>query len=1157
MNKNNQKGYHLAEKIPHKHFLLIMRMTLILLFTGVFCTLAEQSYTQNARVTINKRNVTLTEVLSEIEKQTDYLFIYSNEVNTNEKVSVRARQKAVSEVLNSMLIENELNYSMEGNNIIINTNNSENNIVSTVIKQQKKQISGIVLDNAGIPVIGANIVETGTTNGTVTDIDGLFTLNVEENAVIRISYIGYLDQQINTSNQQTFNITLIEDTQSLDELVVVGYGTMRKSDMTGALSQISGDDLKNLPVRSVADALQGKTAGVMVTSTGGSPGTPPAVRVRGVGTVNNNNPLYVVDGLPQTDIGWLNANNIASMEILKDASATAIYGSRAANGVIIITTNRGQTDGRTTITFDTYYGVQNPINVYDMMNASQFMDYKNLANTNAGNAPFFSDTQKSDILQFLRSNFGSDEGTNWWKEVNHKNAAVENYDLSISGGSSNLSYHTNFSIMDQQGIIKGSDFDRFSWLTNIDHQINKWLHLSSNFGLIKQSRRNVLEESPGFNTAFIAFVTDPITPVYRTGLTNIPSFLESSLFMNEIEPNNEYSWFAPVIYSNKENPVSQTRIRRDNVWQDIAVKGGVDLKINILPSLTYNSRLNVDLYRGGSDGFNPKYYLDGEQFAVDATVSKYYQNSDYWVLDNTLTYSKNFNNLHQINAMVGTSAEETKSEVTSASRQGLVNNNPAQRILNAASKNPAVSGYKAESALHSVFTRIFYSYDNKYLFTANIRRDGSSNFGPGYKWGTFPSFSLGWNFSEEQFMSSFDKLSQGKLRLSWGEIGNQAIGGGAYLSTYTGNWGHYLFGSNLTPQLFGGNNQMGNPEVQWETTEQLDLGLDLGFFNNSLTLNVDYFVKKTKDMLLQVPMPSYLGFPNNPWVNAGSIVNKGWEVDLKYRKSINDFNYSIGANLFTFKNEVLSLGGGEPLYGGGWITVTTTKTEVGKPIGYFYGLKTDGIFQNEAEIQNYKNSEGGLIQPSARPGDLKFVDIDGDGIVNADDRTDIGNPFPKFSYGLNFAVDYKGFDLQTLFQGTYGNKIMNAKKIDMNSGVGWYNAPSDLLDKAWSPTNPTNEQFQINTDNTNNLQVSDWLVEDGSYLRLKNVQLGYSLPQNIFPENTISNVRLWIGGYNLLTFTKYSGLDPEIGRSAPLSNGVDDGYYPQAKTYMVGLNITF
>lgn len=1161
MKKNNSLGNNLTDKVPIKHFLLIMRTTFILLFLCIFYTMAENGYTQNARVTLNKRNATLKDVLNDIESQTDYLFIYNNEVNTREKVSVKAKQQAVSNVLKSLLKNKDVDYSMEGNHIILSAGKkkveSDKETLSKVVQQQKKRITGTVVDAAGEPIIGANVVEAGTTNGTVTDVDGSFSLVVEDNATIRVSYIGYLEQEIVTTGMTSINVTLSEDTQALDEVVVVGYGTMRKSDLTGALSQVSGEDLKNLPVRSVADALQGKTAGVMVTSTGGSPGTPPAVRIRGVGTVNNNNPLYVVDGLPQNDIGWLNPNNIASMEILKDASATAIYGSRAANGVIIISTMRGNTEAKTTINFDSYYGIQNPVKIYEVMNASQFMDYKNLANTNAGNNPFFSEEQKTAILQFLKSNFGSDEGTNWWREVNHNNAPIQNYDLSISGGSNILTYHTNFGYMDQKGIIKGSDFNRITWLTNIDHQLKKWAKLSSNFGFIKQSRRNVLERSPGFNTAFIAFTADPISPVYRKGLSNIPSFLESSLFMDQIDPNDEYSWFAPIIYTNKENPVSQTRIRQDNVWKDIAIKGGLNLAIDIMPWLKFNSRFNVDFLRGGSNGFNPKYYLDGEQFATDATVSRSFSNSDYWVWDNVLTFQKDFLDSHQLSVMIGTSSEETKSESTFASRQGLVNNNIEQRILNAASKNPAVSGWKAESAMQSYFSRIFYSYLNKYLFTANIRRDGSSNFGAGNKWGTFPSFSLGWNFSEETFMSGFDILSIGKLRLSWGKIGNQAIGGGAYLSTYTGNWGYYLFGTDYIAQLLGGNSVMGNPNVQWETTEQFDIGLDLSFFNNKLTINADYFVKKTNDMLLQVPLPTYLGFPNNPWVNAGSIENKGWEIDLKYRNSINDFNYSIGANLFAFKNKVLSLGGGEPLYGGGWITVTTTKTEVGKPIGYFYGLKTDGIFQNEAEVQNYKNNEGNLIQPTARPGDLKFQDTNNDGIINANDRTDIGNPFPRFSYGLSLGGDYKGFDLQLLLQGTYGNKIMNAKKIDMNSGVGWYNAPADLMEKAWSPTNPTNEQFQINTDNTNNLQVSDWLVEDGSYLRLKNVQVGYTIPTTIFPVNTISNLRIWVGGYNLLTFTKYSGLDPEIGNTAPLSNGVDDGYYPQSKTYMVGLNITF
>lgn len=1031
-------------------------------------------------------------------------------------------------------------------------------VTSLCMFAQQITVKGSVTDTRKEPLIGVTVQVRGTIIGTITDIEGNFILlNVPVNAILEVSYVGMHTQLIELNGRTTIQVEMEEDTEILEEVVVVGYGTMKKSDLTGALSQVTGDELKNLPVRSVSDALQGKTAGVTVTSTGGSPGTPPTVRIRGVGTVNNNNPLYIVDGLPQTDIGWLNPNNIASMEILKDASATAIYGSRAANGVIIISTIRGEGhENKTRVTFDAFYGVQNPIKIYKVMGASEFIDYKNLANKNAGNAAFYTESQKNQILQFLKENTGSDSGTNWWKEINHKNAPVQNYNVSISGGTGALAYHTNLGYMNQKGIINGSDFDRVSWLTNIDHQLYKWLKMSGNIGVIKQSRRNVIENSPGFNTAFIAFTADPISPVYRKDLKNIPDFLASSFFMEQIDPNDRYSWYSPILLTNKENPVAQTDIRKDNVWNDLSLKGGLNFEADLTPWLKFKTNIGVDLYRGGSDGFNPKYYLDGDQFSNDATVSKYYSNSDYWVWENTLTFNKTFGN-HNLLVMAGTSAEETKSEATSASRQGLVNNSEDQRILDAASKNPAASGWKSESALQSLFTRIFYSYKSRYLFTANIRRDGSSNFGPGNKWGTFPSFSAGWNFTEENFLDNLQYLSNGKLRASWGQIGNQAISGGAYQSAFTGNWGYYLFGSNFNSQLMGGNNLMGNPNVKWETTEQLDLGLDLRFFKNSLSLNIDYFQKKTKDMLLSVPLPSYLGFPNNPWVNAGSILNKGWEIDIKYRNTFEDINYSIGANLFTFNNKVISLGGGEPLYGGGWITVTTTKTEVGKPIGYFYGLKTDGIFQSENEIKAYKNKDGALIQPTARPGDLKFLDLDGDGTINADDRTNIGNPFPKVSFGFNLAADYKGFDIQILFQGTYGNKIMNAKKIDMYSGVGWYNAPKDLMSKAWSPTNPTNKQFQINADNTNNLQVSDWLVEDGSYLRLKNIQFGYSLPQNILTHYNISGIRVWLGAYNLLTFTKYTGLDPEIGNSNPLNNGVDDGYYPQSATYMVGINISF
>ncbi len=1146
MEYNSQFPFYLQKE--WKKVLNVMKISFFLLFITVAQLYATSTYSQEARLSVKSSKISLPELFSVIERQSQFLFFYVDKDVENIHVDINAIDKPVTNVLDQALKNTSLIYTINDRHVTISRN------TETKIQQQTvNTITGTVIDELGEPAIGVNVSVKNTTRGTMTDLDGKYTLDANPDETIVFSFIGYKTQEVRVGNNKMINITLVENALLMDEIVVVGYGTMKKRDLTGSVSQVRGDNLKNLPVRSAADALQGQSAGVMVTSTGGSPGTPPAVRIRGIGTVNNNDPLYVVDGLPQTSIGWLNPNDIESMDILKDASATAIYGSRGANGVIMITTAKGNAMGdklKTQIDFDAYFGVQRPAKTYDMMNASQFIDYKNLAYTNAGLEPFYTADQKQQVLKFVKSNTGSEEGTNWWKEVNNNNAPVQNYNLSISGGVKDLSYLTSLSYMSQEGIINGSDYDRISWRTTFDHNVKSWLKLSGNVGIIHESRRNVLEGSPGFNTAFIAFVADPISPVYRTGLKDVPSFLEPSLFLDRIDPNNPYSWYSPILMTNKENPVAQTRIRQDNVWKGITVKGGLSAEFSILPYLKFKTYMAVDLSRGGSDGFTPQYYLNGNQYANDATVSKSQGNSDYWLWENTLTFDQTYGN-HHILAMAGTSAEETKYEEFAASKQGLVNNNDNQRILNAATKNPGASGYKSESAMNSYFGRVFYSYQDKYMITANLRYDGTSNFGPDEKWGLFPSFSLGWNFINESFMEpTLSWLSNGKLRASYGEIGNQNISGGAYLTTYSGNTGWYLYGNDYHSQLAGGKNYMGNPIVSWETTKQTDIGVDLGFFNGKLNLVVDWFEKKTDGMLLQVGLPNYLGFTNNPWVNAGNVKNTGWEIEIKHRNNISDFNYNVGVNLFTFKNKVISLGGGEPIFDGQWISYYTTKTEVGKSIGYFYGLKTDGIFQSQAEAD-------ASFQEGARAGDLRFVDVNGDKKIDANDRTEIGDPFPELSYGINLGADYKGFDLQLLFQGTLGNDIMNIQKIDMKSGVGWYNAPKELLTEAWSPTNPSNKQFRISSDNTANLQVSDWLVEDGSYIRLKNIQAGYSLPKQLLTKAHIEKVRFWVGAYNLFTATKYSGLDPEIGNSTPSKNGVDQGCYPQAVSYMIGVNATF
>ena len=1108
-------------------------------------------------VTLHVKQKTLIEVMKSIQSQTGHTYFLNGKDLANIKVTAEISQADLATTMETILKGKDATWTLKGEMIIIKRAPSKSvpekvNQAPIVGDHRQQHFKGKVNSSNNEPLAGVTVKIKGNSAATSTDAAGNFQLPAQAtSAVLTFSLIGYrqLETPITAGEPITISLTPLEN--DLEEVVVVGYGTQLKRDLTGAVSKVDGEDIKNMPIRNASEGLQGQSAGVQVTGTGGSPGTPPAVRIRGIGTVNDNNPLYVVDGLPQTDIGWLNPNDIESMEVLKDASATAIYGSRAANGVIMVTTAKGSQRSdklSNLISFDSYLGFQNPIKTYDMMNAEQFMDYKNLANTNADLDPYFSDQDKADVLKFLESNTGSREGTNWWKEINIKDALVQNYDIAISGGIKDLAYRTSFSYMDQEGIIAGSDYDRISWRTNFNHNLRDWLTLSGNFGLINEGRGNVLEGSPGFNTAFIAFVADPISQVYRNDLTDIPDFLRDGLFLDRIDPNNPWSMYSPILMTNKENPVAQTEIYKNNRWKGTAIKAGGAVDIKFTPWLKYRSSLGIDIGSGISNYFLPQYYLNGNQFNNDATVGASNSSSKYYVWENTLTYEKHFGD-HKVSLMAGTSAEQWKNESSGASKQGLVSNDPSQWIIDAGSINPQASGTKWESALNSYFGRAFYSYKNRYMVTANLRYDGSSNFGEGEKWGTFPSLSAGWNFSEEAFMEDATWLNAGKMRLSWGKIGNQNINRGAYLTTFSGNMGYYLFG-NRNPQLIGGSNYTGNPLIQWEETEQLDIGMELAFLKNKLHFNFDYYKKTTDGMLLNVPLPAYLGYPNSPWSNAGGVENSGFEFDLSYKDKIGEFGYTIAANASTFKNKVLSLGGGEPISGGGWISYTTTLTEEGMPIGYYYGLKTDGIFQNQQEVDSY-------YQEGARPGDLRFRDENKDGVINNLDRTNIGDPFPDLSYGFRLGADYKGIDVQVLGQGTSGNEIMNIAKIDMKSGVGWYNAPAELLTEAWSPTNPSDTQFKISANNANNLQISDWLVEDGSYLRIKSIQLGYTLPASLFKNVHYNQLRVWAGAYNLFTFTKYSGLDPEIGSGSPLSMGVDQGYYPVAKSFMFGVNLSF
>lgn len=1117
----------------------------------------------DAMISLNISKGTISDVFKEIEKQSDYKFFYNNnQVDLNDPIDVNVSGSTIESVLNKVFSGTDITYKIVNNHVVL-TNNEIKELSTSSVTQNKKRLSGKITDQNGEPLIGVNVLVKGSTTGSITDIDGNYRLeDVPDNATVSFSYIGYLSQEMNAGNKQQLNVTMIEDAQKLDEVVVVGYGSFRKRDLTGAVSQVKGDEIANMPVRSAADALQGKAAGVTITSTSGSPGSMGNVRIRGVGTINNNNPLYVVDGMPQDEIGWLNARDIESIEVLKDASAQAIYGARAANGVILVSTKRGEKGDtyRSSIEFDMNIGFQGIVKTYDMLDAAGFMDYKNRAYTAAGKQlvdDFATPEKREQILSFLGKN-GGRQGTDWWAESTRKasEAPVQNYNLALSGGMNKLRYRASFGYMNQQGTLRGSNYERLNGRLNLDSEVTKWLNLSANVNINYETRQNLDENNAYTATVFSTVTADPITPVYRNNLVDIPDFMKDRI-MGGYEPTNPWSRYTGVLYSNKPNTVGQVDRSALNNNTYLSTKSNIAAEIKLFPFLTFKSSIAIDLVRNLNSGFTPKYYLDGDEYQTYATVSRYADNKDYWVFDNYLTYNQKFNK-HAITAMVGTSAEKKRYEAVSASKQGMVTNDLSQQIINAGTINPGAGGYVSFHSLNSYFGRVFYSFDNRYMITANIRWDGSSNFATGNRWGCFPSVSGGWNFSEEGFMKGFEWLSQGKLRAAWGEIGNQDVPGGAYLDTY-GNGGYFLFGNPYNVNFAGGRTQVGNPDLRWETTRQLDFGLDLAFFKGSLKFGFDYFDRQTSDMLVQVPLPTSIGIPNTPWVNAGSVSNKGVEFTLGYDgKAGKDFTYHINGNLSTYRNKVKDLGSNSniPNKGIHLGNQTYTMIEPGMPIGYFYGFKTDGVFQTQADIDNYQNN-GQVVMPGAKPGDLKFQDLNSDGKLDDEDRTMTGNPHPDFTFGLTLGAEYKGFDFSAFFQGSVGNDILNILKYDIYAGTGWYNAPKDIMTTFWDGPGSTNENFGIDANSRMNLEMSDWFVENGSYVRLKNIQLGYTIPSNLTKKVTINNLRVFVAAQNLFTITSYSGLDPEIGEfdNKPYYKGIDMGFYPQARTFMFGVSL--
>lgn len=1017
-------------------------------------------------------------------------------------------------------------------------------------------ISGKVVDESGEPLAGAVVMINGDSSSAVgTDIDGKFSIAATSGKnVLTVSMIGFRTASVDAVPGQSIEIVAQQDSYELEGVVFTGYSAIAKKDMTGAVGVVGGKELKAMPVTSVNDVLQGKVAGLTITSTSGTPGAGSVARIRGIGSITGStSPLYIVDGLPQNGIDYLNPNDIESIAVHKDASVAAIYGSRGANGIIVVTTKNGQNSERMSVSYDGYAAWQSPWKRPYMLNAEQYIQYKNLAADNAGQEriPAFATQERIDaVLNFVRKNTG-ENGTDWWNEIINRNAFMQNHNVSLSGGSKNVGIMSSLAYTGQDGIVKGTMYQRISWRNNFNAKISKRISLKGNFSIINEKRHLADENNPFTGTIFTAMGADPITPVFRNNLVDVPALL--SQIMDGYEAGNLYSQYSGILFSNKRNPVAQIQRMRQSTYDYLYIMGGADLEIKFCDFLKFDSRFGMNLSRSAVDGFQPKYRLNANDYTNENSVTANTSRSDYYVWEQLLSYEQSAGKF-KWGALLGTSAELTNGSFVDASVEGLPDNNPDMAVMAAGTINAKVGGYPYSSSLLSFFGGVNFDYGSKYLVSANLRYDGSSKFAKGHKWGLFPSVSAAWRFSGEEFMKSAGSwLSDGKIRASYGHIGNQNIGGGAYMSTWGSTiYDRYNFGSPSTAVIGAGVTSVGNPELMWETSRQFDVGLDLSFFNNSLDFVVDYFVKNIDNMLMQEPQPTTLGLISYPYANVGSMKNEGWEFGINYRKGFGDWFLTASANISTYRNKVKSLGNGDAIYGYAYNKNVVTKTEVGKPVGYFYGYVTNGIFQNAEQV------EGSPQRETAVPGDVRYKDLNNDDVIDDKDRTMIGSPWPDFVYGITLGAAWKGFDFNLFIQGSQGNDVMNMTLLDFESGTGYMNARSDYLSRAWSGEGSTDRYHRISARQEGNLLVSDYFLEDGSYARIKNVQLGYDFCNRVIKKNKIiSQCRLYLSAQNLFTFTNYSGLDPEIGSSNATVNGIDSGFYPQARVWTVGLNLKF
>ncbi|MDR2918795.1 MAG: TonB-dependent receptor [Tannerella sp.] len=1101
-----------------------MKITAVLLLASAFCLFAENTHSQNARVSIHQRNVQLENVLEEIENQTDYLFVYNKNVDINRKVSVRESNKPLKNVLDNLFTGTDVSYAVEGSYIILSVGSKES---SGGVSQQKRMIMGTITDASGEPIIGANVIEKGTpSNGVITDIDGRFSLSVQnEQGVLTISYIGYIPQEIALGSASNYNVILREDTQALDEVVIIGYGAVKKSDLTGSVGSIAVDKIQGVSIKSVDQMLQGRTPGLHMVQNSGMPGAGSTVRIRGGNSISGGNePLYIIDGVPvypsgdklQTALNPLNTiptADIESIEVLKDASSTAIYGSRGANGVIIVTTKRGQS-GKTNVAFESYWGIENIAKDYDLLDAATFEKLSNESLVNSGGTAIYNESSPSST-------------TDWQKLTKNKNALLQNYQLTISGGNDKTTFLTSFNIYDQKGTIKATDMQKYAFRANLDHKISFSLHMGLNLTMTQVNNNRAGND------------------VLTTRLTTPPN-----LPIKQADGSYTFSDDAGVITF--DNPVGVINDKVDKTARFRTLNNAF-AEWTIIKGLTLKSSIGIDLNYSKRDAYNPITVYSGS--LKDGIAIKESYNTLIWINENILTYTNTWDK-HSFTGMVGYTQQASNYDVLKAGSYGYLNDILEMNNLESGTTYSKPESKLEKWALNSYLARVNYSFDSRYLLTASFRADGSSRFGSNNRWGYFPSAALAWRASEESFLKDNGIISNLKPRVSYGVTGNQD-GIGVYPAYALLNTAGYPIGGNKETGYYP--SQVANANLKWETTAQYDAGIDIGFFNNRLNFVADFYYKKTSDLLLKVTIPSSSGFTSG-LKNIGEVENKGIELVVNATPVAGAFTWNTNFNITFNRNKVTDLGDVSFIY-------PTADQEnngihlgriiqVGEPLGNFYGYVFDGIFSTTDDIAS-------SAQPTAKPGDIRFKDISGpdgvpDGQINDLDRTIIGCAQPKFFGGFVNDFSYKNFDLNVNVIFTYGNEIYNGTRVTLEDMQGATNMSATTINR-WTPDNQNTDMPRMLRSKAV-MRVSDQYVEKGSYLRFQNITLGYTVPRRALEfTKYVSSLRVYASLQNFFTITGYSGNNPEVSKYGQddLGAGYDSFSYPVSKTVLFGLSVNF